>query len=163
LSKKKHRPKNILKKKQNKSNAQKIYFDACALESKIIFKNFYKNHKCGQIFYVSQLGVGEALSNCKNEPQIDSFTQLYKTLIKDYNLKFIENDNCDIVFNNLKKTFNRLSISDCFHLSVAIKNKLNVFITTDSDFNIDSNKFKNFLKGNNYEEIKIKVFNRQTI
>lgn len=160
MSKKKRNKNKSIRKEKLNSNRQKIYFDACALESKLLYEQFYSNYKFGNVFIVSHLSLGEALGNCKNEKQKNAFIGLLNNLEKDFKICVVENDNCDAIFNNITKKFLRLSLTDSLHLATAIKNKVDLFYTTDRDFDFNKNSLKDFLKNNNYNELKIKNFNK---
>ena len=151
----KNKPKKSKRKEYLTTNKHKIYFDACALETKYIYENFYSNYKHGQRFFVSHLSLGEALGNCKNPEQRQYFLDLFNNLIDNFELKVIETDNCDKIFYNLRNRFNRLSITDALHLATAISNKFNEFYTRDGDFSFNTKLFNDFLKENNYFKIKI--------
>jgi len=153
---KNHKKRRLSKRNQIiRGNSPKIYFDACALESRILYNDFYTNNKYNNSFFVSHLSVGEAFCNCKDSEQRNAFISLFNNLEKDYKLQTIENDNCDKIFYNIKNYFDRFSLTDSLHLATAIHYKYDVFYTTDRDYDINTSKLNRFIKSNNYHQIKI--------
>lgn len=93
---------------------------------------FNKHHPIKAV--ISHLSFGEAYANAhlKGEKQAYAFVRLMCSLSKY--ITVVGNDGCGSVFEKIRKSFPRLSITDAVHLATAILNRCVVIRTIDPDF-----------------------------
>ena len=111
------------------------YYDACALEeNKDVFKDVLR--KKPTMAVVSHLSLGEAYGNCCHKSDVlrESFLELIDKLRNIKRLKIVGNDGTSKIMEEIKDTVDRISETDLMHISTAIKQKCQKFVTCDHDF-----------------------------
>jgi len=118
---------------------ERWYYDACTLDSSLetvaeIINKFHPKQA-----YTSHLALGEALSNCylksvanDNMEILNAFINLLSKLTKY--IKIVGNDGIEKIIKGVEELCPVRSITDKIHLATAIREKCNVFRTTDHDF-----------------------------
>lgn len=118
-----------------KGDSELWYYDACALEeSKGIYADLLGKRPIMAV--ASHLSLGEAYgSSCyKSKAARDSFLDLIDSLMDYKKLRIIGNDGVGRIMKEIEEEVDRISETDLMHISTAIKNKCQKFVTCDSDF-----------------------------
>ncbi|MFT4326546.1 MAG: PIN domain-containing protein [Candidatus Woesearchaeota archaeon] len=122
-------------KKTSPKNRQ-CYLDACALhESKSMLGQLYSKKSKEKIQPItSHLSLGEAIGNILYKKHADPkvFVESIEKFIAKGILKITGNDDVKKYMEAINLHI-RLSETDTMHVATAIKNKCDIFITTDSD------------------------------
>lgn len=121
--------------KGRQENTELWYYDACALEeNKGVYADVLGRKPITAI--ISHLALGEAYGNCcyKSDEAREAFLELIDHLSDNKKLKIIGNDGVGRIMDEIKLEVDRISDTDLMHISTAIKNKCQKFVTCDSDF-----------------------------
>lgn len=131
------------KRRKGEVPAERWYYDACALETSIIYDEIINNTRSYRKLTASFLSLGEAYGNCfrdgKGENAPANFVELINELRKLDKLDIVSNADIEDEFEFVRNLCEiRLEVADAVHLATAIKNRCNIFRTFDDDFNFTS-------------------------
>lgn len=125
-------------KKKKTTHTERWYYDACALETGIIYDEIINNTRSSRKLTASFLSLGEAYGNCfredKDESAPSKFVQLIEKLRNVGKLDIISNAQINKAFNFVKEVCDKLEVADAMHLATALQNKCNILRSFDRHF-----------------------------
>ena len=132
--------KKMLEEKKRRDKMEAWYYDACVIEREFFYSEITGKTKKYRRFITSNLAIGEAFANrCESSKKDNNPTDFVVLInwLREANKLEIKS-NAGITIRRLTKTiledFPFLDIADSVHLATAIKNKCQVFRTTDRHF-----------------------------
>ncbi|MBX4198321.1 PIN domain-containing protein [Candidatus Parcubacteria bacterium] len=134
---------------------ERWYYDSNTLDNQVTYKEIIdKNHPIEVV--ISHLAIGEAYGNAlhKSEEAAEILIDILNK-IKRY-IKIVQNDGPDRIFNDVRDTFDRLTVTDALHLATAIENDCCILRSCDPDLcGLDGPKLKGLINRNGLDRFTI--------
>lgn len=127
---------------------EKWYYDSNTLDKLESYREIINKNNPHQSL-ISHLSVGEAYANSilKGEAAAETFLELFSKMRQSKFIEIVKNDGSDGLFDDIRDTFKRLSVTDALHLATAIENGCCILRTGDIDlYGLDEDDNKNKLK-----------------